>query len=300
MLPKNIWNEWEPRVSFPIFGDCQNSVDFAVQDSLNDLTLKAIAGPAVFWWWKQKSLKCAVRNYRWLLLNEKIKFRGVLLSRQGEFIKQWKFDGVYGRGDFFSVNINQLMKESGVQAQDGMFTLIASRGRNDRWNSSPGNVSVRYVSDKFVSGYRTGFFARPLNNGKGHFGFTGINPQVIVNRELTAGILLQNHSSDPNYAQTVNPTVRLYRNGDEYIEAPFGEIAPHGAREVDLAKLFPQAEEFLAPNEGRGYTITKVKGVTLASIHILRSRENGLSVGMDHSRPSHAAVVDYLKKPKAH
>jgi hypothetical protein len=119
--------------------------------------------------------------------------------------------------------------------------LIASRGRLDRWSSSPGSATVRYVGKNYIAGYRTGLFARPLNPvaGKRHFGFTGINPQVMVGDDIVAAVLLINHSSDPGYDRPVSPSVRLYRDARTYLEAPFGEIPAHGALERGVLSFFP-------------------------------------------------------------
>jgi len=154
---------------------------------------------------------------------------------------------------------------------------------------------MQYVNAKVVGGYRTGLFTRTLNptSGKKHFAFTGINPQVMVHKDLVASVLLINHSSDPAYDRTVSPTIRLYRNSREYLEAPFGEIPSHGALERCVTKLFPQAESYLSENQGRGLTVAHAPGVTLASLHLLRSPK-GTTLGIDHSRPAYTNVVDYL------
>ena len=85
--------------------------------------------------------------------------------------------------------------------------------------------------------------------------------------------------------------MRLYRNPDDFLESPFGEIPPHGALERRVTDLFPDAGGFLGATEGWGYTITRASGASLASIHLLRSR-SGRTLGMDHSRPAHTNVLE--------
>ena len=83
------------------------------------------------------------------------------------------------------------------------------------------------------------------------------------------------------------------RTPTEYQEARFGDIAPHGALERSVPDLFPRAGEFLAAHHGYGYTVAQGPGVSLASIHIIRSRDDR-SLALEHSRPAHTNVVDYF------
>ncbi len=295
MLKAGYWNYWEPRVIFPYFKGYENVYDFVVQESLNGETLKDFLRPAYYWYKGQKPFKQMLLNYWWVLTGAKIKFRYAFLSRQGELLKEWTHEGSYGKGDIFSVNISDLLKKENFADQDGEFLLIASRGRLDRWSSSPGNVTSRFIGQGKISGFRTGFFARPLNSGaKGHFGFTGLNPKVRMDENYEASLMLINHSSEPQYAHTAEPTVLLHRTPTEFLEAPFGVIPPLGIVERKLSDLFPNAEEFLKPTGGFGYTVTKVKGTSLASLHILRDRQGRL-LGIEHSRPAHAAVIRYAE-----
>jgi hypothetical protein len=295
VLPNDIWKAWEPRVIFPVFADCENTFDFAVQTTLRPRTLKEWALPGYYALKKQKDWGSALRCYGDVLFDRRIRFRGAFLDRDGQLIKRLSFEGAYGPGDSFSLNLNEKLQDEGVSLQDGEFLLIASRGRADRWSSSPGNVTARYVGERFIAGYRTGFFARPLNeNRKAHFGFTGLNPKVLITNDLEASLLLINHSSDPSYDVVCRPTVRLHRSPQEFIEADFGDIPPLGMRERRLTEMFPNAREYLAPVGGRGFTVTKVKGVTLASIHMFRSHSNQ-TFSLEHSRPSHANVIRYAE-----
>lgn len=295
MLDTALWKPWEPKAVFPLFNGVNTWVDFVAQGSLRCRSVKEFVRPAYYLWQRKKSLSRVVRDYADTLLGRPMRVRGIALDRAGRYIGQWQLGEIRCPGDFVSVNINQLAENERIKLGDGVFILLASRGRNDIWNSSPGSATVRYIGDQFVGGYRTGLFARPLNpiRGKKHFGFTGLNPQVVLDDHLIASVLLINHSSDCEYDRIVTPTIRLHRTPREYLETSFGEISPHGALERLITDLFPEAEQFLAPTGGRGFTVAHAKGCSLASIHILRARE-GTSIGMDHSRPAFTNVVDYL------
>jgi len=293
MLPNTLWRPWEPRAVFPVFADAQNTVDFMVQDDGNH-SLRSLAMPFYSVLKKRKSVSGAFRDYRNLILRRPYRFRGALISRAGEFIKQWDLGRRLRTGDYFSVNINRLCSDAGVRLVDGQLVLIANRGRADVWSSSPGSATMRYVGESYVAGFRTGLFTRVLNpvSGKKHVGFTGINPQVLVGSDIVASVLLLNHSSDPGHDRAVTPTIRLYRNQCDFLECSFGEIPPHGALERTVLDLFSEARDFLKSTGGRGFTIVRAAGVSLASIHLLRSLSN-TTLGMDHSRPAFTNVVDY-------
>lgn len=292
MLPATLWHPWEPRTVFPTFADAETTIDFVAQESLRP-TLRSLARIGYTLVKKQKPVEMIGRDALNVLLGRGIRFRGAFLTRDGQLVRDWILSEPLQAGDFFSVCVNRLLEREGIAPDDGLFVLIASRGRLDRWNSSPGSATVRYVGKDYIAGYRTGLFARPLNPvaGKRHFGFTGINPQIIVSDDIVASVLLINHSSDPEYDRPVTPTIRLYRDVRTYREAPFGQILPHGALEKSVTDLFPDASEFLGPTGGKGLTIARAQGASLASVHLLRSR-SGRTLGLDHSRPSYANVVD--------
>jgi hypothetical protein len=292
MLSSHCWRQEEPRLNFPVFAGAENHIDFTLQED-PALTWRRAAAPVYHFVKRRKTLKAMVDDYRNLVGGEPYRFKGVFLDRQGREKLVGALEGEYRPGGFFHCNLNQWLHDKGVALEDGNFILVASRGRADRFQSSPGNVTLRVISDQRVCGYRTGFFSRPLNAGHKHFGFTGLNPHVEVNRDWVSALLLINHSSDPAYDTTVEPTVRLYRADGQWLEAPFGPIAPHAALERSLLALFPEAESFLADNGGRGHTITRLKGASLASIHVQRAR-GGQLASMEHSRPAHPNVVDYL------
>lgn len=279
---------------FPIFADAENHIEFVIQDSLRP-SLRSLGRIAYAVAKRQKSLPVACRDTLNAMFGVGMRFRGAYLTRQGEFRRTWKLSGGLQAGEFFSVSVNELLRKDGLPTADGLFMLIANRGRLDRWSTSPGSATARYVGEQYLAGYRTGLFARPLNpvDGKRHFGFTGINPQVLIRGDIVASLLLINHSSDPGYDRSVTPTVRLCRDPHAYLEADFAEIPPHGAVERVITDIFPDAESFLAPTGGRGLTIARAKGASLASIHLLRSRSRW-TMALDHSRPSHTNVVDYV------
>lgn len=295
MLSPNLWKPWEPKAVFPLFGGTRTFVDFVAQEGLFCRSWKDIMRPAYYLWHKKKKLVEVVHNYLNILLDRPMRFRGIVLERSGRYVGEWQLGEIYSPGEFISMDINALAEKSGIQLGDGVLILLANRGRTDIWNSSPGSATVRYVGDSLVGGYRTGLFSRTLNpvHGKRHFGFTGLNPQVILNDRIVPSILLINHSVDPEYDRIVTPTIRLYRNPSEFVETIFGEIPPHGALERSILDLFSKADRFLEPTGGRGFTVTQAEGSSLASIHILRARD-GRSLGMDHSRPAFTNIVDYM------
>lgn len=295
MLGSDFWKPWEPRVIFPVFKNYENVFDFVVQDSINGSGLKDLAKPFYYWLKGQKDFSIMLKSYWWILTRAKIKFRYAYLTRDGKLLHQWQDDGSYGQGDVFTVNLSKKLQDASIKQEDGEFLLIASRGRLDRWSSSPGNVTSRYVGAHSLAGFRTGFFARPLNSSaKGHFGFTGLNPKVRLDENYEASIMLINHSSNPNYELVADPIVYLYRSPTEFMEAPFGDIPPLGIVEKKLTDMFPNAQDFLKPTGGFGYTVTKVKGVSLASLHLMRDRKGAL-LAIEHSRPAHAAVIRYAE-----
>ena len=292
MLPSTAWRQEEPRLNFPIFAGMENHIDFTVQND-PPVTWRRLAAPAYHFVKGRKPLATMLKDYKHFVAGEPYRFKAVYLDRTGRALLSGDLAGEYSPGGFFHCNLNRWLADNGVALQDGNLVLVASRGRADRFLSSPGNVTLRVVSGERICGYRTGFFSRPLNAGHKHFGFTGLNPHVEVNADWVSSLLLINHSSDPGYDKIVNPTVRLHRAPDSFQEAPFGDIAPHAGMERSLLDLFPDAQDFLAGHGGRGYTITRLKGASLASIHVQRSRGGELA-SMEHSRPAHPNVVDYL------
>ena len=293
MLPKGLWAAYEPRAVMPVFADARTNVDFAVQPSFAPRA-RSYAEP-LYWALKKKKKPLAAAIDYWnLALRRPLAFRAILVSREGRYVAEWPLARGLRVGDFFSADVSELMAKAGVPAQDALLIVVANRGRTDLWSSSPGSLNVRYVGERFICGFRTGLFARTLNpvHGAAHFGYTGLNPQVRFDGSMVPSVLLMNHSSEPAYDREVNPVIRLHRSHDEFLEAPFGTIRPHGALERKLTDLFPDAEAFVAAT-GRAYTIARNKGASLASLHVIRSAD-GSSMALDHSRPAHTNVVAYI------
>jgi len=294
---EKLWRSWEPRVILPTFRGCDNIIDFSVNSSLNRSRggiFYSLSYPIYNLYKKRNSFRTMLRHYRNMIFRSAIRYRCILLSREGEYLYQWKLEGRYREGDYFRVNINDVARQSGLEEvleADNLIVVVASRGRNDTCMSSPGSITIKYINDKKISGFRTGLFSRVLNEGAaGHFGFTGVNPTVMLRRDVRSSILLVNHSSSSSYKKVVNPTIRLYRSPDEYLESGFGAIQPLGAREQALLDVFPEAEEFLAESSGSGCTVATVKGFSLASFHVFRDGRGEL-MAIDHSRPAHTNII---------
>jgi hypothetical protein len=292
MLGANAWKRHEPRVYFPVFAGMENHVDITLQEPV-PITVRKLGAPLYHWSKKRKDLRDTMRDYAILLANPKYRFKGFFVDQQGKPRASGHFEGAYKAGDYFHVNVNAWLQAQGCAQEDGTFILVANHGRPDLFNSSPGNATLRVVGRETVAGYRTGFFCRALNDGKKHFGFTGLNPQIEVGDHAVASLLFVNHSSDPAYDRPANPTVRLHRSVDEFLEAPFGEIPPHASMERRITDLFPDAAGFLTATGGKGHSVTSLKGASLASVHVLR-RPDGVLLSMEHSRPAYPNIVKYL------
>ena len=291
MLDGDCWGPNEPRLNFPIFGDSENSIEFTIQED-NNFTLRRLLAPIYHVLKTPKKLFTLFSLYKSMFFPKRYKFRGVFLNRKGEQLHKGIFEGAYRPGDYVSWNINDWLKNNNIKIQDGNFIFIASRGLPDKWHSSPGTVTLRVDNHGRLSGYCTGYFARALNDGKKHFGYTGINPLIEAKGKWNYGIILINHSSEPSYNKIVTPLIRLYRNDTEYLETSFGNISPHASLERNILDLFPSAPKFLTPNRGIGHTVTTLKGTSLASLHILRSEDNHIAA-LEHSRPSHANIISF-------
>lgn len=292
MLNSNAWKRHEPRAHFPIFSNMENHIDITLQEPL-PVSIRKMGAPIYHWLKKRKGIVETLRDYRLLLANPPYKFRGIFIDRNGKMLAEGELPGCYKAGDYFVCNVNEWLKSQGKSMVDGTFILIANHGRPDLFNSSPGNVSLRVIGKETIAGYRTGFFCRPLNDGKKHYGFTGLNPQIEVNHQAIASLMFINHSSNPGYDQVANPTVRLYRNHTDYIEASFGEIPAHSAKERTILDIFPNAADFLSESNQLGFSVTSLKGASLASLHVLR-RPDAELLSIEHSRPAYPNIVKYF------
>lgn len=290
MLPSNLWHPWEPRVYFPFFHSYENTFEFTVQPSLRIQSWRNFVYPAYTAYKKLKSWNHAFHDYVHILSGNHIYFDVHRLDKNGNYIQSEGHFGPFRIGETF-VFKTSLENQPG---ENGLMLFVASRGRLDKMTSSPGNMTVRYANQKAIAGYRTGFFARPLNEKKGHYGYMGLNPALCMDPKIKSGLLLINHSSDPGYTNFVQPRVRLYKSHDDFLEAEFGSIPPHGFLEKSIPDLFPH---FLEWSQKAKYlwTVSECKGVSLASFHTYRDDQNQL-LAIEHSRPSHAQVVQYWKK----
>lgn len=294
MLPAGLWKEHEPRFGFPIFGDCVNRVsqavrlDFcrfswkkAVKSSLKQIRAGSLPSPGMF-------VPLLMGGYG------SMQIRGALTSRQGEFLRDFGQLGVWKAGQAFEINVNETMAAHGLPMRDGIFLLIMNLGDHPEALSDINIFSMSYENAQFYTNYRTGAFARTLNDfsKKKHAGFMSVNPKIIVNQSHMSSLLFMNHSSAPGYADTVCPSVRLYRADGETLEREFGPIPPFGCVERSMEDLFGVGvREFLAPSGGLGTTVSTVKGYTLAGISVLRSRD-GRSMSIEHTRPTQSYLIN--------
>ena len=126
--------------------------------------------------------------------------RGALMNRQGEFILDFGELGVWRAGQAFEINVNELMAAQGLPIKDAIFMLIMNLGDHTEALSDINIFSMSYEGKHFYTNYRTGAFARTLNDfsKKKHGGFMSVNPKIIVNQSHVSSLLFINHSSVPN------------------------------------------------------------------------------------------------------
>jgi hypothetical protein len=232
-------------------------------------------------------------------LSKKLRFKLHILSRDGGYRTTYEFPDSYTPGASVEIELSALFERLKLPQDDYLVIVVMSRGRMDGFRSSPGSYSMTYVDQDNVAIYRTGAFARPLNEGrlKAHVGFTGINPKIIATKDIVSSLMLINHSSDPEYAYTARPTTTLIREDGEQLTGDFGDIPPLGAREVSVVDMFGgNVFDFLEPFGGRGTTVTTCTGVTLASLHLQRTNDNRRTLlGIEHSRPAHMNLAGILQ-----
>ena len=305
MLTKDIWLEHEPRFGFPLFKNVNTLVAFSIRSDFNPIDTLGIAKvtKSAIAIGLKKGISQAFREtlhtaseYSSLLLSsnsQRLQFRIIMTTRKGKFLGSYSIEGLYPPGGSIDIDFRNVLSKLGLPDDDYMAILVMSRGRADGFRSSPGSYSMTYFNDKAYATYRTGGFARVLNDPKRkqHYGFRGINPLVVVNNEMMSSLFLINHSSDPLYDTTVCPTSVLIRHDGKTREAVYGDIPPFGGIEKTMEELFGEdTVDFLAPFGGRGTVITTCPGVTLASLHLRRARD-GSSMAIDHSRPSHTYLL---------
>jgi hypothetical protein len=298
LLPANTWRPWEPRFGFPVFRDMTSRVSFSIRPDFAPVSWKSfpiIVKTALRQGWKPTL--DLLREHLSLLFSgagRNLSFRLVVTSRGGNYLATHRVPGRFPPGGSIDLNVTEIIKGMGLPTDEYMAILIMSRGRADGFRSSPGSYSMTNCDDRRYTTYRTGGFARSLNDPrrKRHSGFRGINPKAVANERSMSSLLLINHSSWPQYDQTVTPRSVLLRADGATREADFGPIRPFEGVERSLADLFGNdVADFLAPSAGRGTVITTCAGVTLASIHLMRSRD-GTSMSIEHSRPSHTYLLN--------
>ncbi|MCK1387492.1 hypothetical protein [Bradyrhizobium sp. 21] len=232
-------------------------------------------------------------------VSKKLRFKLHILSRDGDYRTTYEFPDSFAPGASVEIELSDLFERLKLPQDDYLVIIVMSRGRMDGYRSSPGSYSMTYVDQDNVAIYRTGAFARPLNEGrlKAHVGFTGINPKIIATKDIVSSLMLINHSSDPEYAYTARPVLKLIRGDGEQLTGDFGEIPPLGAREVSVVDVFGNAVfDFLKPFGGRGTTVTTCTGMTLASLHLQRTNDNRRTLlGIEHSRPAHMNLSGILQ-----
>jgi hypothetical protein len=230
---------------------------------------------------------------------KKLRFKLQILSRDGNYRATYEFPESFSPGASVEIEFSDLFANLNLPQDDYLVIVVMSRGRMDGYRSSPASYSMTYVDQDNVAIYRTGAFARPLNEGrlKAHVGFTGINPKIIATTDIVSSLMLINHSSDPEYAHSARPTSKLIRGDGEQLEGDFGEIPPLGAREMSVTDMFgSRVFDFLKPFGGRGTTVTTCNGVTLASLHLQRTNDNRRTLlGIEHSRPAHMNLAGILQ-----
>lgn len=298
MLPRASWKSWEPRFGFPVFKGVACYVSFSIRPDFKPLDYKKLARDARAS--LRSGFKAAVRfagETAPLLIfcrDARLRFRVLITTRDGVLLGEEQIPGSYPPGGSVDIDVSAVIARLGLLDDDYLAIMVMSNGRHDALRSSPGSYSMTYATARTFTTYRTGGFTRILNDPKkkSHFGFRGINPVTLADDRAMSSIFLINHSSDPSYDTTVTPRVVLLRADGATREATFGPIPAFGGRERRINDLFgSDVGAFLAPFGGRGTTITTCPGVTLASLHLLRSRD-GSSFSIEHSRPTHAYLLN--------
>lgn len=303
-FPSLPWKVHEPRFIFPTFSGIECRMGFSIPAWYRPVDVRylrsLIAGSL------RKNFRQTVKDLVPELgslvasgFSKKLRFKLHILSREGEYRASYEFPASYGPGASVDIELSKLAEQLKLPQDDYLVVAVMSRGRMDGYRSSPGSFSMTYIDQDNVAIYRTGAFARPLNEGrlKAHVGFTGINPKIIATKDVISSLMLINHSSDPEYAFAARPYSVLIREDGERLEGEFGEIPPLGAREMSVVDIFGnRVLDFLKPFDGRATTVTTCASVTLASLHLQRSNDNRRTLlGIEHSRPAHMNLAGVLQ-----
>jgi hypothetical protein len=306
MLRKDLWRQHEPRFGFFLFKEFTTRMSFSIRPDFKALTLIGAARLAKSVWVTQRKLNWqAGLKESWRIASEygpvvlsrdrdRLRFRVVVTTREGRLLAEHQVPGAFPPGGSVEIDFDAVLVQLGLPRADYIAIVIMSRGRPDGFRSSPGSYSMTYYNDRIYTTYRTGGFARALNDPKRkkHGGFRGINPKVLVNANHLSSLGLINHSSDPQYNETARPRTVLLRADGKTMEADFGEIPAFGGLVRSMEDLFgPSVREFLESAGGLGTTITTCPGITLASLHLCAARD-GSSLALEHSRPTHTYLIN--------
>lgn len=306
MLRKDLWRQHEPRFGFFLFKEFTTRMSFSIRPDFRALTLIGAARLAKsVWVTRRKASWQAGLKESWRIVSEyapvvlspdrdRLCFRVAVTTRAGQLLAEHQVRGGVPPGGSVEIDFDEVLSKLGLPPDDYIAIVIMSRGRADGFRSSPGSYSMTYYNDRIYTTYRTGGFARALNDPKRkkHGGFRGINPKVLVNATHLSSLGLINHSSDPLYNEMARPRTVLLRADGQTMEADFGEIPPFGGLVRSMEDLFgPTVRDFLAPAGGLGTTITTCPGITLASLHLCAARD-GSSLALEHSRPTHTYLIN--------
>jgi len=298
------WKPHEPRFMFPTFAGIESRMGFSIPAWYRPIDVRYLRSLIAGSLRKnfRETVKDLVPELAGLVTSgftKKLRFKLQILSRDGNYRATYEFPENFSPGASVEIEFSDLFAKLNLPQDDYLVIVVMSRGRMDGYRSSPASYSMTYVDQDNVAIYRTGAFARPLNEGrlKAHVGFTGINPKIIATTDIVSSLMLINHSSDPEYAHSARPTSKLIRGDGEQLEGDFGEIPPLGAREMSVADIFgSRVFDFLKPFGGRGTTVTTCNGVTLASLHLQRTNDNRRTLlGIEHSRPAHMNLAGILQ-----
>jgi len=292
MLPARLWRDSEPRFGLPVFARCVNRVSQSVRTDFGTFNWKKAARAELGRLKRGKPpTLTALRSLLDSMRRLPVRIRGALTTREGELVHDFGLIGAWTGGQALEIDVNQLMAAQGIPRQDAMFIVIMDMGAHPEALTDLNIFSMSYESDRHYANYRTGAFARSLNDfaKKKHVGFVSVNPKITVDEGRVSSLLFINHSSNPAYDDTVDPTVRLYRQDGQWREAQFGPIRAFGGVERTIEDLFgPEVRDFLGPRT-LGTTVTRLPGYTLASLSLLRSRDGEL-MAIEHTR----ATQSYL------
>ena len=294
-LPSQLFRAYEPRNVFPFFANLQNHLSYVLRETYVPTFRQSIKHSAKLVLKRDRRVSAShigrllIDSQRGIRLN----FRGAFFSRNGQLLGVIPEFASLRYFQSFDINVNQLLAKAGIPIQDGLFLAIADRPVKLDSGMSTGTLSAVYRGPSTFTCYRNSIFARPVNEFSHHRpqGFRSLAPQMLETEEMSSSAFFCNFSSDLQYRYIANPTVRLHRSKDEFLEAKFGEIPPFGGHERTLEQLFgSQVRSFLAPFGGYGTLVAEEKGVTLSSIHLIRNHRVG-TVSIEHTRPTHMYVV---------